>query len=362
MMKKNPKIFRQARLYFLVLMFLMSFKNLFPQNSEGAEKYIFDVPVFVYHRFGDARYPSTNISTEIFRSQLQYLKENNYRVMTLGEILKIINNNSPVPQKVVVLTIDDGYKSFKTGALPLLNEFGFSATIFIQTGTVGGNDYLDWDEIKEIREAGIEIGNHSQSHDHFLNSPEDKINIVFENDLETSEGLFKKNLDFIPEIYAYPYGEYVPGMEQVLEEKKYIAAAAQNSGVLCELTDKFAIPRFPMGGVFASIEGFIEKSKMKALRVLKCRPQSPLFDKNPPELIIEVEPGNLNFEYLQFFIHGSRVTNFQVSRINNLIKIVAMSDKTLKARRTLYTLTAPSKNGEQWYWYIHLWIQPGISE
>jgi peptidoglycan/xylan/chitin deacetylase (PgdA/CDA1 family) len=340
----------------------MSFKSVFPQNSEGVEKHTFDVPVFVYHRFGDDRYPSTNISIEIFRFQLQYLTENNYRVMTLGEIIKIIKNNSPVPQKVVVLTVDDGYKCFKTGALPLLNEFGFCATIFIQTETVGGNDYLDWDEIKEISEAGIEIGNHSQSHNHFLNSPKDKINIVFKNDLETSEDLFKNNLGFIPEVYAYPYGEYVSGMEQVLEERKYLAAAAQNSGVLCDLTDKFAIPRFPMGGVFASIEGFIEKSKMKALRVIKCRTESPVFDKNPPELIIEAEPGNLNFEYLKFFVHGSLVTNFQVSHINNLIKIVAMSDKTLKARRTLYTLTAPSKSGDQWYWYSHLWIQPGISE
>ncbi|MCK4637942.1 MAG: hypothetical protein KAT33_00840 [Bacteroidales bacterium] len=66
---------------------------------------------------------------------------------------------------------------------------------------------------------------------------------------------------------------------------------------MCKLTDKFAISRFPMGGVFASIEGFIEKSKMKALRVIKCRTESPVFDKNPPELIIEAEPGNLNFEY-----------------------------------------------------------------
>jgi len=85
-------------------------------------------PSFVYHRFGDDRFPSTNIEIEQFKAHLDYLRVNHYEVITLSKALEKLKTNQLQP-KTVVLTIDDGYKSFYQNALPLLEQYGFEATL-----------------------------------------------------------------------------------------------------------------------------------------------------------------------------------------------------------------------------------------
>ena len=104
-----------------------------------------NINCFVYHRFGDDRYPSTNISVEDFTKHLDYLKSNEYNVVTFGEAVSLLDSNTPVPNKTVCLTVDDGYKSFYENALPLLREFTYPATIFINTDKFGSGDFLTVD-------------------------------------------------------------------------------------------------------------------------------------------------------------------------------------------------------------------------
>src|SRR5690606_10790893 len=101
-----------------------------------------EVVCFVYHRFGDDRFPSTNISLQDFEAHLAYLKENEYQVLSFSDAIAYLHSDAPV-KKTAVITIDDGYKSFYNHALPLLTRFNIPATLFINTETVGGNDYMD---------------------------------------------------------------------------------------------------------------------------------------------------------------------------------------------------------------------------
>jgi peptidoglycan/xylan/chitin deacetylase (PgdA/CDA1 family) len=210
-----------------------------------------DIPCFVYHRFGDGRYPSTNVTLPEFRSHLQYLKNEGYLVLSFGEAVKIIQNQEAHSDKMACITVDDGYKSFEQGAMPLLREFGYKATLFINTETVGGGDYLSWADLQKLSKEGIEIGNHSHAHPYFLNTRENDRKSVFVQDLQTARDLFKEKLGIQPVIFAYPYGEFDQIMEESLREMGFIAAAAQNSGVLCESTNMYGIPRFPMAGNYA---------------------------------------------------------------------------------------------------------------
>ena len=86
----------------------------------------------------------------------------------MGKAVKAIMNGEYIPSKTVVLTIDDGYHSFYEVGLPLLEEFDYPATLYINTANVGHGDYLSWEEIKDADERGMEIGNHSHEHGHFL--------------------------------------------------------------------------------------------------------------------------------------------------------------------------------------------------
>ncbi len=73
-----------------------------------------DGHIFVYHRFDDNRYPTTNISTKTLRAEFNYLKKHNYRVVTLDDFVKKIEANEKIPDNWVAFTIDDGFKSFYT--------------------------------------------------------------------------------------------------------------------------------------------------------------------------------------------------------------------------------------------------------
>ena len=152
---------------------------------------------FIYHRFDDARFPTTSTSSENFEEHLKFLSNNSYNVMTFSEAITYLESDQ-TGEKVAVITVDDGYKSFYTKALPLLRRYGFTATLFISTETVGAKDFMNWTEIREIQELGIEIGNHSHSHPYFLNSSSSEIYVNLRKELLQSQQLFREASESYP--------------------------------------------------------------------------------------------------------------------------------------------------------------------
>ncbi|MGH7412105.1 MAG: polysaccharide deacetylase family protein, partial [Candidatus Methylomirabilis sp.] len=96
------------------------------------------VPILTYHDIEPVSKNRFAITTELFEQQLKYLKENGYVVVTLDDLDRFLRYEQPLPKKAVVITIDDGYKSAKTIAAPLLKKYGFPATFFIYTDFIGG--------------------------------------------------------------------------------------------------------------------------------------------------------------------------------------------------------------------------------
>lgn len=318
---------------------------------------------FVYHRFGDARYPSTNISVKDFRKHLDYLKSNKYQVLTLGQAVDLLNSALPIPEKTVVLTIDDGYKSFLENGMPLLREYGYKASLFINTNQFGSGDFLSEEEIRKMMKEGIEIQNHSDSHAYFVNADPKELVDAFRNDLLKSQSIFLEKFGFKPNIYSYPYGEYTPEIQEVLKKEGYIAAIAQKSGVISTYGDRYALPRFPVAGNYANIEGFIRKLKMKAMPVQLLEPVNPVLQsKNPPSLQLKlVDPGMVNLNSVQCFIGGTKEDAVLFNPETNIFTI--KSGHRLNSRRTLYTITAQSATqSEEWHWYSFLWINNKVEE
>ena len=313
----------------------------------------------VYHRFGENRYPSTNITLTTFEAHLQYLYDQKFKVLTLGEALDYLEDPAqPYLEQVAVITVDDGYKSFLTGALPLLSKFGFKATLFINTESVGGNQYMDWEEIKQVVSLGTEIGNHSHSHAHFLDLGA-KRTTTFKEDISVAQKQFQAHLGFSPDLFAYPYGEFDPALREAVEAFGFRAACAQNSGVMHSRTDRFRIPRFPMGGPFTRVEGFKEKTGMKPLRVAKQKPESFLLQhNNPPVLTVQFSEDSLRWSQLQCFVQGGEC-KITVNESAKTVEVRAVDP--LRSRRTLYTLTCPDAKGN-WRWYSHLWINTSVKE
>lgn len=319
-----------------------------------------EIVCFVYHRIGDHRYPSTNTSISDFESHLLYLSKNNFTVLSFSDALKYLQSGES-GKKVAVITVDDGYTSFYRNGLPLLRKYQMPASLFINTKTVGGGDYMNWDELKAAMKAGVEIGNHTHSHDFFMNLPETKRYQQFKEEIILSQEIIQKNLGVEPAIFSYPYGEFDPNMKEIVKSLGFNGAAAQKSGVWYPGTDIFQLPRFPMSESYAAINKFKEKANMRALRLSSVSPES--FVKpasNQPQLTVSFDPEELRLEQMQCFIQGSPC-DMKIVDHQKAVVTIQPSQPITKKRRTIYTITIPDKKG-RWHWYSHLWINASISD
>jgi len=316
---------------------------------------------FIYHRFGDSRYPSTNIPIEDFKAQLNYLTEAGFEVMTFRDAIKYLKDEQPL-KKVAVITIDDGFRSFYENGLPLLETHGFPATLFINTETVGGSSYMDWKEIKDASERGIEIGNHTHSHAFFLNMDADERYKSFESEINQCQQLIQENLGTRPKVFAYPYGEFDKRMIEIVKDAGFTAAAAQNSGVISNDSELMACPRFPMATGFSDINEFKLKANALPLKV-KGAPERHILSENfEPSLNLIIRKESLRLNELQCFIQGGTCDLSINQKVNDEYEVVARPNKSIEhRRRTLYTLTVQD-NTNNWYWYSYLWINPKIKE
>ena len=132
------------------------------------------VPILMYHEI-TAEPTSTGrlaVSPDAFARQLRFLKAAGYSALTAGQFASLAGTS--LPAKPVVLTFDDGFADFYDNALPLLLRYGFTGTLFVTSGWTGGSgEYLSKHrppgmltgaQVREIADAGIEIGAHSVTH------------------------------------------------------------------------------------------------------------------------------------------------------------------------------------------------------
>jgi peptidoglycan/xylan/chitin deacetylase (PgdA/CDA1 family) len=319
--------------------------------------------VFIYHRFNDSRYPSTNISSDAFHAQLELLQQQSFAVLTLGQVIERMRRGLSLPQRCAVITVDDAYHSFLTDGWPLLKRYGYPATLFVSTDSVGGNDYLSWQELETLQEEGVEIGNHSASHDYLLDrapltsGPDWSASV--RSDLRRSQKAFEDHLNMSPQLFAYPYGEFSPELAELVKGAGFVAAFGQQSGVVTAEQDFYRLPRFPVGGEHSSLDEFRSKLFMKSLPVQIVSPKSTVITgENPPVLRFYLKHNDVDNSTLHCFVSGS-TDECLVRTLNDaegLFEVMAF--QPIMGRRSKYTVTASNANGRTWYWYSQLWVQP----
>jgi len=132
----------------------------------------------------------------------------------------------PIPEDICVLCFDDAYKSQRTVAMPILQELGFQATFFIaemEKAPHGAtfedkNVFMTWEEIKELQDAGFELGNHSLHHVHGSQNMGRDFNIAQIRGME--QEFARHGLDK-PVTYAYPSGISNPDVVSFVRECGY---------------------------------------------------------------------------------------------------------------------------------------------
>jgi peptidoglycan/xylan/chitin deacetylase (PgdA/CDA1 family) len=186
------------------------------------------VPVLVYHNIGPEQKGRMQIAASRFEQQMRYLKERGYRVISMRDFLEFSEGTRQVPRRAVVLSFDDGYRSFREFAEPVLRQLGFTATLFVYTDYVGaGRNALSWKDLRELRDAGFDVEAHSKTHGDLRRKPGESAAAYgarMREELGVPQALFRQHLGNPATILAYPYGAWDDDVLKQLEEYGYAAA------------------------------------------------------------------------------------------------------------------------------------------
>lgn len=330
-----------------------------------------DVPphavVFMYHRFGEAEYPATNITPAQFEAQLEYLEAAHFRIWPLARIVDALQAGTPMPDRVAAITIDDAYRSVYEQAFPRLRERGWPFTVFVSTDAVdqGRPDVMSWEQMREMQRAGADFANHSTSHGH-LWQPEageerDAWARRVRRDIEQAQARLQQELgtdtNTAPALFAYPYGEFDARLAALVRELGYIGIG-QHSGALGAGSDFSALPRYPMAEAFADLEAFARKALSLPLPVSEVEPGDPrVGEPNPPVLELTLAPGGYVAEGFDCYASGQG--RAEVQRLGERpLRYRIRARAPLPAGRARYNCTAPAARDGRWYWYSHPWIIP----
>lgn len=174
-------------------------EDLFRPSKEG-------IPVLMYHSIDDNGFFNPwKMSKGEFDEQMKFLKDNHFTTLTLDELYDSLENGKPVPEKSVVVTLDDGYRDSYTNAYPILKKYGIKATVFVIAGTIDNNKgYLTSGEIKEMLQNGIDFESHTVHHEQ-LNKLSYKAQL---NTLAESKKIMEEFTGKEIKYLAYPYGDY----------------------------------------------------------------------------------------------------------------------------------------------------------
>jgi len=185
------------------------------------------IPVLMYHSIDYEKGNELRLPKEQFKEQMKYLKDNGYTTLTLNELYNFLEKNKPIPEKSIVITLDDGYVDNYTNAYPILKELGLNATVFVVTSNIDKDKRtLTSEQIKEMDEAGIQIASHTYNHDKLDDLPYEKQLQTMKKSKDDLEKILNHKVDFI----AYPYGKWNEESIKAAKDARYKMAFTTQGG------------------------------------------------------------------------------------------------------------------------------------
>lgn len=209
----------------MLILTVISITAVFWEQSQTSDKTHVKIPVLLYHDFvptvPDSDPDNFNyINTpQSFDENIRVLLENGYTFMSFQELNDIVNGKQSIPDKPIVITMDDGYYSNYEYIYPILQKYNVKASIFIVTDNIGQEisekKYLTWEQCSEMQNSGlVEILSHSKRHIFYDKLPARSVyNDVAESYKVIQEHLGNTNF----KVFAYPYGAYTKETVWVLK-------------------------------------------------------------------------------------------------------------------------------------------------
>ena len=212
------------------------------------------LPVLLYHSVDDEvdpRFAEWALTPERFARHMEALADRGFRTLTMREVAEGgFCAGEDVPEGTVVITFDDGFADFYTGAWPALRSHGLTATVFVTTGYVGahsvwleghgegGRRMMSWDQLREISAAGIECGAHGHTHAQLDTVGPQRVRYEVEQSRDALERAVGEVSSF-----AYPHGYHSRRARREVRRAGFSCACQVRDGLATPSDDPYAITR-----------------------------------------------------------------------------------------------------------------------
>ncbi|WP_461535735.1 polysaccharide deacetylase family protein [Spongorhabdus nitratireducens] len=318
--------------------------------------------ILQYHHVSTTTPAVTSISPERFAEHLEYLNKEGFSVWPLPKIIEYLQTGQQIPDKTVVITFDDAFTSIYDNAFPALKKYNMPFTVFVATDPVDRKfgKIMSWKQLREMAESGATLANHTRTHSHVVERGKEETEAAWlsrvKADIEYTQKRLKEETGQDIRYFAWPYGESVPELRQMLKEMGYIGFG-QQSGPASLASDMTNLPRFAISGNYTSINSLRSRIYSLPLPLVSEMPDSPLItDNNPPVLKVELMPGKFRLKELQCFASGHGV--IPVLWLNETrTSFSTTAPETLPVGRSRYNCTMPSWTTGRFHWYSHAWLR-----
>jgi len=176
--------------------------------------------ILAYHKVNDSGRTALDVAPLNFRKQLESLLAGGYAFERVEDIADVMLETRCPEKKTAAVTFDDGHRDNYSVAYPVLKEMGLPATVFLTTSLMGSENFLSWDEIKEMSGSGISFGGHTVTHPRLTRiQPGQAREEIIGPKREIEKRLGKECTCF-----CYPYGDVNEEIKSLVRECGYLSA------------------------------------------------------------------------------------------------------------------------------------------
>ena len=219
------------------------------------------IPILMYHSVADedesawGPYFRIAIGPALFLQQMTFLHEQGYRTVSLAAAVERLQAGDATTAKTVVITFDDGYRNFHQHAWPALERFGFTATMFLPTASIGDQPQIfnkrvcmTWSEVRELQQRGISFGSHTVTHPQLHGLQPDRLREEILQSRRTIEDKTGSQVDTFAYPYAFPQTDepFKAVLREILLEGGYRYGVCTRIGRAGAASDPLFLERLPV--------------------------------------------------------------------------------------------------------------------
>ena len=203
------------------------------------------VPILMYHAIEDLDESASDskrtwtVSPAAFGEQMSYLLAEGWTSVSPRQLAAYLTAGEPLPPKPLIISMDDGYKEVYSFVYPLLKETPLRPVLYVPPDHIGLRAYLDWDQLKELVDAGFWLGSHGYDHTDLRGAADADLAHQVGDSKQVLEGALGITID----SFCYPYGGYDQRTLAALEAHGYTSAMTLNPLLYQVPGDPFRLSR-----------------------------------------------------------------------------------------------------------------------